>query len=230
MNNLENKLGLENVAETLKFTIENESFYSKDQYKTGLELKQLAGIPADTELYLQIKEPWQDELIDNNTRINLARPEIEHFFVKKKLHFTINKQPFVWYTQYIKGSKIRELGKIAQEDEIYLDIEEDWVDDQILDDEIVDLARPGKENFFSKKAGIEIVLIVNGRDKQWNKKTISFDEVIILKDGNNGNGNKAYTVTYSDGPKENQSGEMAKGEVVFVKNKMKFYATATDKS
>ena len=214
----------------LEFIIEGSQFTTTDQYKTGAQLKQMAEIPLDTELYLSISKPYKDELIENEKVVNLARPDTEYFFVKKKLFFTINNAPFTWYKQFIRGVQIRQLGNISSEDELYLDIKEGWQDDRILDDEIVDLARPGRERFFSKGVDKEITIIVNSRDKAWNKKTISFDEVITLKDGISGNGNKAYTITYSDGPRTNPSGEMAKGDVVDVKNKMKFYATATDKS
>ena len=67
----------------LKFVIEGKEFETFDQYKTGAELKQLAGIPLDTELFLSISRPYNDELIENEARVNLARPETEYFFVKK---------------------------------------------------------------------------------------------------------------------------------------------------
>ena len=81
----------------LKFVIEGKEYATFDQYKTGAELKQLAGIPLDTELFLSISKPYQDELIENDKSVNLARPETEYFFIKKKLHFTINQVPFTWY-------------------------------------------------------------------------------------------------------------------------------------
>jgi hypothetical protein len=214
----------------LEFKIENQIFYTDQQYWTGSELKAKAGIPLETELYLSIRKPYEDELIENGTRVNLARPEMEYFFVKRKLLYTINKVEFISYKQYIRGSQLRQQGGIPAEDEIYLDNEEGWDDEPILDEEFVDLARTGKEHFYSQKPNTEIILIVNGRDRSWNKKTISFEEVIYLKDENGGNGNKAYTITFSDGPKQNPMGEIVKGDVVRVKDRMKFYATATDKS
>ena len=81
----------------LKFVIEGKEYETFDQYKTGAELKQLAGIPLDTELFLSISKPYEDELIENEKSVNLARPEIEYFFVKKKLHFTINNVDYTWY-------------------------------------------------------------------------------------------------------------------------------------
>ncbi|HMG16291.1 MAG TPA: multiubiquitin domain-containing protein, partial [Saprospiraceae bacterium] len=147
----------------LKYVIEGKEYETLDQYKTGEELKQVAGIPSDTELFLSISKPYQDELIENEKQVNLARPEIEYFFVKKKLNFYINDNPFIWYKQYIRGIQIRELGNVLATDEIYLDIKEGWQDDQILNDEVVDLARPGKERFFSKPGSSEFTIIVNAR-------------------------------------------------------------------
>ena len=215
----------------LKFVIEGKEYETCEQYLTGAELKQLAGIPLDTELFLSISKPYNDELIENNTRINLARPETEYFFVKKKLHFTINGVPVVWYKQYIRGIQIRELGKISPDDELYLDIPDGWNDDFIEDDEIVDLARPGVEHFISKSKQKEFKIIVNAREKAWPQTTISFEQVIVLAFGSyDNNPNKGYTVTYSKGPKSNREGSMVKGTVVDVKNNMIFDVTATDKS
>ncbi|OIN56453.1 hypothetical protein BLX24_24740 [Arsenicibacter rosenii] len=215
----------------LKFIIEGKEFETFDQYKTGAELKQIAGIPPETELFLSISKPYQDELIENEKSVNLARPETEYFFVKKKLHFFINGQPFTWYKQYIRGIQIRELGNISADNDIFLDIKEGWQDDQILDDEVVDLARPGKERFFSKQRSVEVTLIVNAREKTWQETTISFEQVVVLAFGvYDNNPDKGYTVTYCRGLEPKPEGTLVKGSTVRVKNKMVFDVTATDKS
>lgn len=215
----------------LQFVIEGKDYETFDQYKTGAQLKEIAGIPLDIELFLSISKPYQDELIENDKPVNLARPEKEYFFVKKKLHFTINGEPFTWYKQFIRGIQIRELGKISSEDDIFLDIKEGWQDDQILDDEVVDLARPGKERFVSKAKTKEFIIIVNAREKAWSEKTISFEHVVTLAFGSyDNNPNKGYTVTYSRGMEPKPEGTMVKGSIINVKNKMVFDVTATDKS
>lgn len=215
----------------LKFVIEGKEYETFNQYKTGAELKQLAGIPLDTELFLSISKPYQDELIENVKQVNLARPETEYFFVKKKLQFFINDKPFTWYKQYIRGIQIRELGNIPAEDDIFLDIKEGWQDDQILDDEVVDLARPGKEKFFSKPRPTEVTIIVNARPHIWKERIISFEQLVVLAFASyDNNPNKGYTVTYSRGWEPKPEGTMVKGSVVRVKNKMIFDVTATDKS
>jgi len=216
----------------LVFFIEEKEYKSFEQYHLGAGLKKMAGIPLEIELYLAVQAGYDPELIGNDTRVDLARKDIEHFFVKNKLKFTINGKPFIWYHQYIKGSKIRELGEIPECDEIYLKNEPPYQDDLIKDDQEVDLARPGVEHFISKEKPFEVTIKVNGRPEIWKEKIISYDQVVALAQKyNNGNGAvKAYTVTYYDGPKQNPKGEMAKGDVVFVTNNMIFNATPTDKS
>lgn len=220
-----------NPKKPLTFVIEGRDYETFDQYKTGAELKQLAEIPLDTELFLSVSKPYQDELIENEKQVNLARPETEYFFVKKKLQFFINGKPFTWYKQYIRGIQIRELGNIPAEDIIFLDLKEGWQDDEIIDDEIVDLARPGKEKFFSKSKPMELTIIVNARSHVWKEIDISFEQLVALAFGSyDNNPNKGYTVTYSRGWDPKSEGTMVKGAVVRVKNKMIFDVTATDKS
>jgi hypothetical protein len=213
----------------LKFIIEGKEYETRNQYMTGTELKQLAGIPLDTELFLSISKPYEDELIENDTRVNLARPETEYFFVKRKLHFTINGFPFIWYKQFIRGIQIRELGNISREDELYLDLPDGWKDDFIEDDEIVDLARPGVEHFVSRPKIHGIEIIVNQSRKKYDEPKISFDEVVKLAMGSY-DPNRGYTVKYSEGPKENPKGLMSKGAEVFVKHNMKFDVASTHQS
>ena len=230
-NNHQGESHSHNPKVPLKFIVEGKEYETFEQYKTGAELKQLAGIPLDTELFLSINKPYQDELIENEKQVNLARPETEYFFVKKKLQFFINDKPFTWYKQYIRGAQIRELGNIPVEDDIFLDIKEGWQDDQILDDEVVDLARPGKEKFFSKPRPTEFTIIVNARPHIWKEAHISFEQLVVLAFGSyDNNPNKGYTVTYSRGWEPKPEGTMIKGSIVRVKNKMIFDVTATDKS
>lgn len=150
---------------------------------------------------------------------------------KKALSLIIDGNHFEWHQQYITGAEIRNLGHIPEAHQIYLRIKQPWEDELINDDTSVDLARPGIEHFFSKENNPKIVLVVNGREKQWPDKEISYEQVVILAFGSyDNNPNKVYTVTYDRGPKENPEGSMVKGDVVVVKNKMIFNATATDKS
>lgn len=55
-----------------------------EQYITGAMLKKLVGLDAGETLFLDIEAPWEDELILNDTRVNLVRPGIESFLSKHK--------------------------------------------------------------------------------------------------------------------------------------------------
>lgn len=213
----------------LKFLIEGKEYETCEQYMTGIELKQLAGIPLETELFLSISKPYNDELIENDTRVNLARPETEYFFVKKKLRFTINGIPFVWYKQYICGAQIRELGKIPSNEKLYLDIPDGWSDDFIKDDDIVDLARPGVEHFVSRHNAHDIEIIVNAERKKYDKPKIGYEDVVRLAFSKY-EPNRGYTVKYSDGPTKNPKGLMSKGTEVFVQHNMQFHVASTHQS
>jgi len=154
----------------------------------------------------------------------------EHEHGNHVLQLTINSKHYEWNREYITGAQIRKLGSILHDDEIFLVIK-GWPDEPIPDEKEVNLARPGLEYFYSKEKCIEGAIIVNGESKKWDKRKISFKEVIILAFGTyDENPNIVYTVAYEDGPKENPEGSMIKDTEVFVKNKMIFHATATDKS
>lgn len=146
------------------------------------------------------------------------------------MHFTINGTLYTWYKQYIRGIQIRQLGNIPAEDEIYLDLPEGWKDDFITDDEVVDLARPGVEKFISKPHPLRFIIYVNSREKDWQKRKITYEEVVRLAFPNPNFETIAYTVTYSGGPKQNPNGSMTKGDSVSVTNKMNFNVTETNRS
>ena len=77
----------------------------------------------------------------------------------------------------------------------------------------------------------EVTIIVNTREKTWNKKEISYEEVIVLAFGSYSNDeNVVYTVTYSKGPDSHHEGSLVKGCSVKVKDGMIFNVTQTNKS
>ena len=68
----------------LVFKINNQNYSWPKQYITGAEVKELGNIPNEELLFLEIKKPWEDELIENHEEVNLARPGIERFYSKKQ--------------------------------------------------------------------------------------------------------------------------------------------------
>jgi hypothetical protein len=215
----------------LPLIIEGKPFVWHEQYISGAQLKELAHISLHEELYLSIGEPWTDELVANLDQVDLARVGLEQFYVKKLLHYTINEQEFTSNKQFIKGLQIRKEGRVPTDHQLFLSIPKPWEDELVKDNEWIDLARRGKEHFYSKAIPTGVVLIVNAREKPWEKRTINFQEVVILAEGEYvDDGLTAYTVTYDNGPKENPEGSMDIGEEVNVKNKMVFNVKRTIRS
>jgi hypothetical protein len=75
----------------------------------------------------------------------------------------------------------------------------------------------------------EFKIIVNTREKTWDKAKISYEEVVVLAFGSVEEG-VTYTIDYSKGPKQNPEGSLTKGESVEVKDEMIFNVTKTNKS
>ncbi|MBK8609372.1 MAG: multiubiquitin domain-containing protein [Chitinophagaceae bacterium] len=66
------------------FMVEGKEFEWSNQFITGAEIKKIAKLHKEAKLYLVVVDPWDDELINDGTQVNLARPEIEQFVIKKK--------------------------------------------------------------------------------------------------------------------------------------------------
>lgn len=77
----------------------------------------------------------------------------------------------------------------------------------------------------------EVVIIVNTREKKWDKKDISYEEVVKLAFGSYSSDLRiVYTVKYSRGPEHHREGSLVKGHSVKVKWGMIFDVTQTDQS
>lgn len=150
---------------------------------------------------------------------------------KKNFNIMIDNKPFDWGSQFIKGSEIRSLGNIPENYEVYLKINGPGENILITNNEKVDLSQPGREHFISIETPFKAIIIVNGREKTWNEKTITYAQVVKLAFADYvDNGTTIYSVTYDKGPIENPEGSMSKGVTVYVKSNMIFNVTPTNKS
>lgn len=157
--------------------------------------------------------------------------------IKKMVHnnkvylLKIDGNSFEWHQSEITGAEIRQLGNIHEDYEILLKIQGHQDDRLIGNDDSVDLSLPGIEKFYSKEPVNNFRIIVNGREKSWGNKTITYDEVVKLAFENYVESpDIVYTVDYVGGPHQNPAGSMVKGSSVYVKNKMIFNVTATNRS
>jgi hypothetical protein len=214
-----------------KLVVENVNYEWFDQFITGSEVRKLTNLSNESDMYLAVTEPWNDQIIGDNEKVDLGRPDVEHFYFKRNLKLIINKKNFIWHREYVTGKQIKHLGGILLHDDLFLVVEKPGEDELISDNAKVNLALPGVEHFYSVEVDKVVVIIVNGTPKKWDSRKISFKEIIEIAYGNYIDlPTMVYTVAYEDGPKQNPEGSMIKDSVVFVKNKMIFHATATDKS
>jgi Multiubiquitin len=76
-----------------------------------------------------------------------------------------------------------------------------------------------------------VLIIVNTREKKWDKPEISYEDVVVLAFGKyDPDPNVVYTITYSKGPEHHRQGSLIKGQAVKVKTGMIFNVTRTNKS
>ncbi|MES2516084.1 MAG: multiubiquitin domain-containing protein [Bacteroidota bacterium] len=107
--NSENKNGHEN--KTLQITINHKKYDWTKQYITGAEIRKIANISDEDDIFLKINSPWVDEPIPNDKEVDLARPGIEHFFSKMKLPVIIivNGREKVWPAETISYNQVVKL-------------------------------------------------------------------------------------------------------------------------
>lgn len=89
----------EHGKHVLHLTINGKQYEWHQQYITGAEIRRLGNVPSEDEIFLAIKKPWEDEPIASDTKVNLARPEIEHFYSKdkhQKVNLIVNGRPKTW--------------------------------------------------------------------------------------------------------------------------------------
>lgn len=94
---------------TLHLTINGKEYEWHQEYITGAEVRRLGKIPSEDEIFLAIKKPWEDEPIPDDKQVNLARPEIEHFYSKDKdfkITLIVNARPKPWTEKTITFEQV----------------------------------------------------------------------------------------------------------------------------
>lgn len=144
----------------LNIRIEGRDYEWSNQFITGKQLRDLAGIPHNEILFLSLIDPWDDELVPNDGKVDLGRPGIENFYIRPLLKFKIDGKTVSWNEQYITGLQLKNLGSLDNDAKVFLKIKGKFEDELINNNAKVNLARPGIEKFYSKEEGSNIVTIV----------------------------------------------------------------------
>lgn len=85
------------------------------------------------------------------------------------------------------------------------------------------------QNESSHEKNKEVTIIVNTREKVWDKHVISYEEVVALA-FDPVEPNVVYTVDYSNGPEPKPEGSLVAGKNTRVQEGMIFDVTPTNKS
>lgn len=109
------------TKKTLKYFVDGKPFFSKSQYITGEEIKIVAGLPLDLELFLDVPEGWQDQRIENEDRVNLARPGQERFISKRKtVIIFVNGTRYEYTGATISFERVIEFAQVPPSSQGYL--------------------------------------------------------------------------------------------------------------
>ncbi len=111
----------EHKGHTLTFFINEEKFHSHEQYITGRKIRELGEIPQDWIILLAIERPWEDEVIANDSRVDLARDGKEHFISHApdhKVEITIDNDPFKVKRGPHSVSQLKAIGHVPGEYEL----------------------------------------------------------------------------------------------------------------
>lgn len=97
----------EHNKSVLYLTINGKQYEWHQQYISGADIRKLGNIPQVDDIFLTVKKPWEDESITDNKQVNLARPEIEHFFSKVKFYIIlVDKLQFKVSNECMTGKEI----------------------------------------------------------------------------------------------------------------------------
>ena len=125
----------------------------------------------------------------------------------------------------LTGAQIKQIAHVPAEFALIL-VHPGHQEELIADDKPINLSRPGVEKFVTRKKAEEIVILVNTSPKPYTRPVISYDEVVALA-GFTPGPNSHYTVSYTNGPAANPSGDLLPGDTVQVQNMMSFSVSGT---
>ena len=101
------------INEIFKFNliVDNKPIRTEHQFLTGAQIKKLAGIPEDKDLYLVVVS-FHDELIEDDKIVNFARPGWERFESRDRGNSTdiiVNGKRVRYIQEKITYAKVAEI-------------------------------------------------------------------------------------------------------------------------
>jgi len=142
----------ESFKHSLILTINGHKYEWNRQYIKGFEIRKLGNIKSEDDIFLSIVHPWQDELIQDDEEVDLARPEIEHFFSKEKHKknyvIIIDRRNYTVEKECMSGREILALAGKQPAERFLLDERfNGGKSEHIQYDQVVCFSKPGIEKF-----------------------------------------------------------------------------------
>jgi hypothetical protein len=222
------------VRESFKIKIDELEYDFTDPAVTGGQLLNAAGKrPMDEFLIFQRLRNGQFEEIRLEESVDLTQPGLERFKTFKSgesYRLTVDGRRFEWGAPEVTGHRLKQFAGVNPADfEVWLEVRGGEGDVLIANHDSVRLDAPGVERFYTAMPNITV--IINGRPRVVNKRSLSFIEIVKLAFPDaQAAPNTIYTIVYKNGPDENPQGSLVEGQTVIVKERMIINVTKTDKS
>lgn len=209
------------------FKINGRKFETNESKITGREILTLANFTpvGDYELLYKVNEkgftPIQLEEV-----VDLSVVGIEGFKAKlyQAIDITIDEESYKVEEYYMTPIEIMRTAGLDPDDYSITELRTGLGEISYEDDVNHKVRLTNKSQFLSRKIEREInCVIVSGKPHPWKKDKISFEEVVILRYGTFSNNPRViYTVEYVKGVPNKPCGDMVRGQVISVNNKMVF--------
>ena len=95
------------------FTVDGQQYESREKIISGAKIRQIAGLPAEAELYLDMPHGWEDHYVRPQDLVDLGRPGTEHFItLQKKTVIFVNGTPYEYSDEKVSYEKIVALANV----------------------------------------------------------------------------------------------------------------------
>lgn len=204
-----------------------------DRKVTGAQIAEAFGShPISDFVVIQQLESLELETLRPTEPADL-RKSVRFFVIRgdATYPFFVDGLSMVWPKKTITGKAVKMLVNKDEDDIEVLLEREDQPDRKIGDDDDIRLAADGVEMLKTRHAKTNVTIIVEGTPHQWEKKKISYAEVVTLEVPDYAHHpDITYSVTFTNGPNNRPEGDLAKGESVKVKDGMIFNVSETGQS
>ena len=144
----------------------------------------------------------------------------------KLFEFSVNNTRYCSEHRILTGAQIKEIAGVPSEESLFM-VHPNGKEELITDHKTFNFTRPGVEKFVSRANAEDIMIRVNTSLKPFSRPVITYKEVVALAGFTAPGNNKGYTVSYTNGPNSNPSGDLLPGESVKVQNMMNFTVSGT---